>query len=46
MPARALVVQCAAAALIRSKQSHTPLSDAELHLVDACRRISFEEKKP
>ena len=45
MPARALIVQCAAAALIRSKQSYTPLSDAELHLVDACRRISFEEKK-
>jgi hypothetical protein len=46
MPARALVVQCAAAALIRSQQSHTPLSDAELHLVEACRRINFEEKKP
>jgi aminoglycoside phosphotransferase (APT) family kinase protein len=46
MPARALVVQCAAAALIRSQQSHTPLSDADLHLVEVCRRINFEEKKP
>ncbi|MDQ3231129.1 MAG: aminoglycoside phosphotransferase family protein, partial [Pseudobdellovibrionaceae bacterium] len=39
-PARALVVQCAASALVRSRRMQKPLADAEEHLIEACRRIA------
>ena len=39
-PARALTVQCAGSAVLRSRRYQRPLAEAEEQLVDTCRRIA------
>jgi hypothetical protein len=39
-PARALVVQCAASAILRARHLDRPLNEAEWPLIEACERIA------
>ncbi len=39
-PARALLIQCAASAVLRSRRLQRPLAEAEYALIEACRRMT------